>query len=169
MTEQDEKIHAWKNAMITTAKIIFAKDKELMPVAMLYVEGGQNLIIGTPFTNQKEKELSASAIKKLVWEHKASAVIFIYEGYTITLPKEEMNKIFNPDGSKIKPIKDVDGRKEVVIIVFETKDGKREILTIEIDETQNDKVLGLETKMDGWENKLDGLFSNFFEVPSELN
>lgn len=163
MKSQSDKIQAWKNAMIDSARTIYKDDKELVPVLMLFTEEEQNVIIGMPFENAKEQQMSFEASKKLVREHKAIAVIFIYEGYMLNFTKEDEHKYFNPDGSKKMDIKDVEGNKEVVFIVFETKSGEKELVTIEI----NNQELG-ETQIrkggnHGW------IFSNFWATPVWVN
>lgn len=162
MSTQKDKIERWKNAMIDSARKIYKEDKELMPVAMLYVEDSATIIVGMPFSNQREKELCSHKLRDLVRQHKAIACLFIHEGYMKQFKKKDKD-ILNAYQSGNLSVKDMDGRIEAVVIVFETKSGDKELITIEIE----NKKLGEEKSIK--DGDAQGLFSNFFATPIWVN
>ena len=162
MNTQKDEIEKWKNSMIKSAKQNWNNDKELMPVAMLYTAEDKNIIVAMPFSSQREKELCSVKLKALVREEKAIAVIFIHEGYMKQFKEKDMNA-FNEYKKGNTSIKDMDGRIETIVIVFETKSGEKELTTIEI----NDKKLGKQNTIN--DGQSGGLFSNFFATPIWVN
>lgn len=158
----DRELERWKEAMVESVKKNYLNDGFLHAVAILRGED-KIYVVGCPFSNQTEKELCADALKQMVFQYKADAIIFAHEGYMASVPIHEKHKIINEDGTKIKPIKDVEGRKECIVIAFETKSGESEAIIIEI---ENQK-LGKEERIK--DKKNEGLFGNFFATPVWVN
>lgn len=163
MENQKKVIEEWRNNMVDATKEAYTRMKEILPTLLVLTEEGKHLVVGMPFSNQREKEHCSQAAKSIAREKKAIAVMFVHEAYAIRVDEKDRHKIVRPDGSKIKDIKDVEGRMEVIHIYFETKAGEHLSINIEI----NNKTMGKETCE--VLTKSEGLFSNFFDTPSWMN
>ena len=114
-------IKKWKEAMIGGTRTIFAKSGFVAPVAIILKSDTTSMVIGTEFTNDADKDRFAETIKKVCKDNKVVAILFISEAYTKAVENGKDSEFINENGTLKKPVREMEGRKECIVIKFETK------------------------------------------------
>lgn len=134
--EQVEKI---KQTNIEMMKANFKRDKQLFPTVMILEPNGKLQVIGTPYRNQQEKVLMMNMVKYTCKKVNAVAVFIINEAWVRKTTPEQFKK-FNEEFKKSgKRISEYDDKKEVAMMIFETKTSSTSFM-FDIDREKNELV-----------------------------
>lgn len=108
--------------IIDAAKFNLKKSEEFL--ATFFVGTDTDLkVIGAPFTNEQEKEMTARSVKKIAQESKATFVVFICPSYILKDP--DAVKEYSENKSKYESISKHPMAKEVLLFTLETQYGSK--------------------------------------------
>lgn len=133
-----EELNKIKEDFIVSMKYNFKRDGQLFPIASIIAPDGKMTIIGTPYSTHEEKAVVTDYIIKTCKELDAIALFIINEAW-VRVSKgslEEAEKEMKDAGKRIS---DYDDKKEVALIVFETK-FTTETTFFDIDRTTNELI-----------------------------
>jgi hypothetical protein len=102
--------------LIGMARLNLERDGHLMPVAFIFSNGGFD-VVGTPFTNDEEKEVTVIMLRGMARAKNATAVAMLAEAWHATLPGMTLESW---DGTPARKMKN---RREVVQVYVEEQDG----------------------------------------------
>ncbi len=117
----------------------FKNDGEIFPTAIIIDPKGKMTIIGTPYTNQNEKNQMMGAVESQCKKVDAIALFLISEAWVRAIKTEDYAKTLKEMEDKGKRVSDYDDKKEVAILIFETK-LTTETITFEIDRENNELI-----------------------------
>lgn len=109
-------------AAVQTAIQAFAEQDELVPMWFLGKEGEKLDIVATPFKDEREKDMAAAAIKRMVAARDADFVFFVSECWTLFDQEAAQDYVKNrhkyPGGIVTHP-----KRQECVLFDLQTRSG----------------------------------------------
>jgi hypothetical protein len=134
-----EEINRIKDVTISMMKQNFKNDGKLFPVIMALEASGKMNYIGTPFRNQEEKMQTLRYAKELCKKINAVAFFMITEAWFMKATPEEYKKYIEELQRTGKRVGDYNDKKEVVILLFETKTSST-TYTFDIDRQKNELI-----------------------------
>ncbi len=139
MTITTEEINQIKEVTIRMMKQNFKNDGKLFPVIMALEANGKMTYIGTPYRNQEEKKLTINYAKEICKKINAVAFFMINEAWVRKLTPEQAKQYSEEFKKSGKRISEYDDKKEVAIMVFETKTSST-LIMFDIDRQKNELV-----------------------------
>jgi hypothetical protein len=133
-------------------RILIDGQQELMPTWVLIDRGGRMQILGTPWKNQLEKDLTARMLRHKMREDDVVMYSCVIEAYAATKPKDwTPNKLNDPD--YVAP-RDDPARREIVV-AFATDGEFQEWRTWTLVRDWNERMIDLQlekpaTEHQGW-------------------
>jgi hypothetical protein len=152
-----------KESLLNGMKENFKQEGSLEPITILVGQDGEMAIISTPYTNQTEKRLMIGGVKQMCKQMNPAAIAMINEAWMATIPKgsksdqEKFQKELKESG---KSVKDISGRKECAVMIFETA-YSHEMIIRDIDKVNNDLINEMRT------NKVESIFCNMLAPVSK--
>lgn len=143
-----------KEELVESMKSVFKKDKSLEPMAIMIGQDGKIGFMPMPFRDHQEKQNMINGLKAVCRNLNPAAVVIIHEAWILVVDKNDKEGIKKVEdlAKSGKSVKDLDGRKESVVVMFETFLG-HEMITYDID--SNKKLINeLRTK------EVKGIFCN---------
>lgn len=137
MTEQD--INKIKEKNIEMMKVNFKNYKTLYPVCIVIEPNGNFQAIGTPFKNQQEKNYMMNEVKNTCKKVNAVAIFIINEAWVRKTTPEQYKKFQEEFEKTGKRISEYDDKKEVAMMMFETKTSST-LFMFDIDREKNELV-----------------------------
>lgn len=139
MTITTEEINRIKDVTINMMKQNFKNDGKLFPVIMALEANGKMTYVGTPYRNHEEKKATINYAKLLCKKINAVAFFMINEAWVRKVTPEQMKEYSEEFKKSGKRISDYDDKKEVVIMVFETKTSST-LIQFDIDRQKNELI-----------------------------
>lgn len=139
MTITNEQVEKIKQTNLELMKSNFKRDKELYPTVMILEPNGNLQVIGTPYRSQEEKSAMMYAVKQTCKKVNAIAVFIINEAWVRKTTPEQFKK-FNEEFKRSgKRISEYDDKKEVAMMIFETKTSST-LFMFDIDREKNELI-----------------------------
>jgi len=149
-----------KESLLNGMKENFKKEGSLEPIMILVGQDGKLAIVSTPYTNQTEKRLMIGGVKQMCKQMNPAAIAMINEAWMAMIPKGEREKFEKELKDSGKSVKDVVGRKECAIMIFETA-YSHEMIIRDIDKVNNDLINEVRT------NEVESIFCNMLAPVSK--
>ncbi len=153
MTRED--LNAIRETFIGGMKQNFKQDGTIYPVSIIVSGNGKLTIIKMPFADNEEKQLVFSGLRRLIVELDAVAIFLINEAWTV-VRQEDYSRLMKEMRESGKQIKDLDDKKEVAMMIFETK-LTTETIIFDLDKEKLELTNRISGTVDG------GNFSNFLQ------
>jgi len=150
---EKEELHKIKEMLFTTMKETFKKDGEVLPLAVIVKQDGQLDYIPMRFSNQLEKQIMTQQIKMMCQQLNPLAVAIMQEAWMAKVDKKDADALRKEMAEKGIGVKDLENKKEVTILLFETSAGN-EMISCDIERKDNTLVNEVRT------NEVKGIFSN---------
>lgn len=136
----------------------YSNDKYLAPFAFLHSSETNTMqMVAASFTNEKEKDMFAIAVRTLVQKRGVDSILFLSESWTI--PKDKTED-FMANRDKYPSVSAYPHRQDCIMISYETKNGAW-LGTIIVDD-ESKTVLSDEIEVIG-AHASSGRFTNFLK------
>jgi hypothetical protein len=125
-----------KDTLIEGMKTNFKNDGNIFPVVIVIGPSGSLTPIPTPYRTHEEKAFMMNIVRVICKKTDAIAVAVITEAWIKTVNKEDSKKFMEEMKASGKTVSDYGDKKEVAVIMFETK-LTGETITFDMDRDNN--------------------------------
>ena len=127
-----------KESLVDKMKLNFKNSGSILPVVFIIAPNGDLTIIATPYTSHEEKDFMMNTVRQMCKRVDAIAVCIINEAW-VRIAKGSLKEAEKEMKDAGKRISDYDDKKEVALMMFETK-LTGETIMFDMDRTNNELI-----------------------------